>query len=517
MAKNLSNSSTNIKPLNQKFNFWTLFRKFKFKVVRHFISSTILTLIGVILLRVITEIFQLKGKPDNWTNVLLSENIQNFLGLKDAKISEGKFIIIGLLLVSICALIYYWDSLWEQELSVRGEHYAKNILLEKYRRLPFEEQQKRKNEINNLVERDSWEIGDLWEHLPNHIFHSVLEIIFLILVNWDDLKKMTTQQRLFSLFWLGLINVIVYYFTRFILNNERRYKKKLDEEWGVINKERNNVALIESMGLSSEYQQKQKNITQENEQLVLNYNRTKSLNKTIPNNFLNRFFPFILLALSRDFKGTVMIIFWRIFEDFSGIFKCLWKYADYGISQERISDFLLLDEKNDNLDQNKLSNDVLIAAIRMENVSFRYKGQTEWVLKNYSRVFTPENLNRMIGKNGTGKSTILYLLLGMITPEKGQIIIEDEKGRQYDLNKEVNLKHWRENNIAYCAHETLIEEGSTGQKQLANIDNIISTKQSSRIFLFDEADNALDQENQEKIQEKIKNLVNKKIVIYIKH
>jgi ABC-type Mn2+/Zn2+ transport system ATPase subunit len=47
----------------------------------------------------------------------------------------------------------------------------------------------------------------------------------------------------------------------------------------------------------------------------------------------------------------------------------------------------------------------------------------------------------MIGKNGTGKSTILYLLLGMITPEKGQIIIEDEKGRQYDLNKEVNLKH----------------------------------------------------------------------------
>jgi hypothetical protein len=63
------------------------------------------------------------------------------------------------------------------------------------------------------------------------------------------------------------------------------------------------------MGLSSEYQQKQKNITQENEQLVLNYNRTKSLNKTIPNNFLNRFPPFILLALSRDFKGTVMIIF----------------------------------------------------------------------------------------------------------------------------------------------------------------------------------------------------------------
>lgn len=517
MTKKLSNLSTNSKSSIQKFNFWTLFRKFRFKVIRHFISSIILTLIGVVLSRVITEIFRLEEKPNNWTNVLLSENIQNFLGLKHVKISEGKFIIIGLLLVSLCALIYYWDNLWEEELSVRGEHYTKNILLEKYRRLRFEEQQKRKNEISNLIEKDSWEIGYLWEHLPNHIFHSSLEIIFLIFVNWDDLKKMTTHQRVFSLFWLGLINIIVYCFTRLILNNERKYKKKLDEEWGVINKERNNIALIDSMGLSSQYQQKQKSITRENEYLALDYNRTKSLNKTIPNNLLNRFFPFILLALSRDFKGTIMIIFWRIFENFSSIFKCLWKYADYGISQERISDFLLLEEKNDNLGQNKLSNDTSIVAIRMENISFRYKGQKDWVLKNYSRVFTPEKLNRMVGKNGTGKSTVLYLLLGMITPEKGQIIIEDEKGRQYDLNKEVNLKHWREINIAYCAHETLIEEGSTGQKQLANIDNIILAKQNSRIFLFDEADNALDQENQEKIQEKIKKLVNDKIVIYIKH
>jgi ABC-type bacteriocin/lantibiotic exporter with double-glycine peptidase domain len=63
----------------------------------------------------------------------------------------------------------------------------------------------------------------------------------------------------------------------------------------------------------------------------------------------------------------------------------------------------------------------------------------------------------------------------------------------------------------------LIEEGSTGQKQLANIDNIVLTKKNAQIFLFDEADNALDLENQEKIQEKIKKLVNKKIVIYIKH
>jgi len=82
-----------------------------------------------------------------------------------------------------------------------------------------------------------------------------------------------------------------------------------------------------------------------------------------------------------------------------------------------------------------------IAAIKLENVSFRYQGQKEWVLKNYNRTFTPDKVNRLTGKNGTGKSTVLYLLLGMIIPQKGQIIIEDEKGNTYNLHQDINLKY----------------------------------------------------------------------------
>src|SRR5438132_9578495 len=90
----------------------------------------------------------------------------------------------------------------------------------------------------------------------------------------------------FFLFWLTLINLVVYFFTRRVLRNEKKYKKKLDEEWSVINKERNNIILIESMGLSSQHETRQKKITQNNEKLVLNFNRTKSLSRTIPNNLL---------------------------------------------------------------------------------------------------------------------------------------------------------------------------------------------------------------------------------------
>jgi ABC-type cobalamin/Fe3+-siderophores transport system ATPase subunit len=70
--------------------------------------------------------------------------------------------------------------------------------------------------------------------------------------------------------------------------------------------------------------------------------------------------------------------------------------------------------------------------------------------------------------------------------------------------------------VAYCAHDTLIEEGSTGQKQLANINQTLTQKASAQIFLFDEANNALDSTNQANFQDKVKTLGKEKIVVYIK-
>jgi len=52
--------------------------------------------------------------------------------------------------------------------------------LDKFRELPFEERQVRSKEINTLVEFDSGEVGYTWEHLPNHVYHSLLTIILIL-------------------------------------------------------------------------------------------------------------------------------------------------------------------------------------------------------------------------------------------------------------------------------------------------------------------------------------------------
>ena len=521
MTKNSHKSSlSNSQPLTKKIGFWTLFKKFKFRVIRHFLVSTLRTAWSLVLTAPIVALFQ-KEKIStgyNYAEILIPEKIRQQSLFRKISLTQGQFIVIGLLLVVGYVFIYYWDYLWEEELRIRGGHYAKNLLLNKFRRLPFEEKQKQKDQINKLIENDTWEIGSYWEHIPNHIFHSVLMIVGLLFFYWERFEVMTSSAIWFSLFWLGLLNAVVYFFTRKILQNEKKYKKRQDKEWKIINKERSNINLVESMGLTADYKTKQEKITQENEKLALGFSRTKSLSKTVPNNLLIDFYVFLLLWLSgSSFNGVVLFTFWEIFVNFRGIFQCLWDYADYASSRSRINNFLNLPEKDDNLKGVKLDLGIPIKSIKFENISFRYAGQKEWIIRHYTHTFSPGRLNFLRGKNGTGKSTKLYLLLGVIKPQEGKIIIELENKQTYELHQDINLASWRTNSVAYCAHENLVEEGSTGQRQLANIDQVLSGKKDSQIFLFDEADNALDQDNQEQIQGKIRELSKTKIVIYIKH
>jgi ABC-type bacteriocin/lantibiotic exporter with double-glycine peptidase domain len=58
---------------------------------------------------------------------------------------------------------------------------------------------------------------------------------------------------------------------------------------------------------------------------------------------------------------------------------------------------------------------------------------------------------------------------------------------------------------------------STGQKQLVDIENIFTKESNKEIFIFDEADNSLDEKNRQKFQHRCEKLSRKKVVILISH
>lgn len=61
--------------------------------------------------------------------------------------------------------------------------------------------------------------------------------------------------------------------------------------------------------------------------------------------------------------------------------------------------------------------------ISIENITFSYKGQNKKVFENFSLTFESNKIYGLLGKNGTGKSTLLYLMAGLLRPKCGTVTI----------------------------------------------------------------------------------------------
>ena len=68
--------------------------------------------------------------------------------------------------------------------------------------------------------------------------------------------------------------------------------------------------------------------------------------------------------------------------------------------------------------------------IAFRDVSFRYPGSTALALDRVSFSIEPGERVAIIGRVGSGKSTIARLILGLFTPENGAIVIDDADVRQ---------------------------------------------------------------------------------------
>lgn len=61
--------------------------------------------------------------------------------------------------------------------------------------------------------------------------------------------------------------------------------------------------------------------------------------------------------------------------------------------------------------------------ISIKNVRFGYNSR-QVVLDDFSLEFTQGGIYGLLGKNGTGKSTLLYLMMGLLRPQKGSVAID---------------------------------------------------------------------------------------------
>ncbi len=65
------------------------------------------------------------------------------------------------------------------------------------------------------------------------------------------------------------------------------------------------------------------------------------------------------------------------------------------------------------------------AGIRINDVTFAYDNHSRKVLKHCSIDFKPGTTNAILGETGTGKTTLLRLILALLTPDEGSVTIYD--------------------------------------------------------------------------------------------
>lgn len=89
-----------------------------------------------------------------------------------------------------------------------------------------------------------------------------------------------------------------------------------------------------------------------------------------------------------------------------------------------------------NIENDSYGNDVIkeINRITFVDVSFYYNND-KMIFKDLNLVFNKGELNIIIGKNGTGKSTLINLMLGLYSNYKGMIKFNNKNIKELDLYK----------------------------------------------------------------------------------
>ena len=114
---------------------------------------------------------------------------------------------------------------------------------------------------------------------------------------------------------------------------------------------------------------------------------------------------------------------------------------------------LALEDNSASLDSTSSQNiSNFTASVEISNLSFSYSNSSARIIKNFSVTIPPGSKIAIIGASGTGKSTLIDLLLGLLEPESGSIKVSG-----YEPRHAISIYPGA---IAYVPQEIYLHEGT---------------------------------------------------------
>ena len=96
-------------------------------------------------------------------------------------------------------------------------------------------------------------------------------------------------------------------------------------------------------------------------------------------------------------------------------------------------------------------------SLRFESVFFRYGSDLQFVINDLDLVIRPGERLGLIGTTGSGKSTTVDLLMGLLEPTSGRLLVDDID--LYDTNHPENILAWR-STIAHVPQNIYLTDSS---------------------------------------------------------
>ncbi|RZA26461.1 MAG: type I secretion system permease/ATPase, partial [Proteobacteria bacterium] len=130
----------------------------------------------------------------------------------------------------------------------------------------------------------------------------------------------------------------------------------------------------------------------------------------------------------------------------------LTRYQQAKVTMVSVDQMMELPQER-NFDERPLSRQVLQGAMEFRNVDFTYPNQQNQALHGINLTVRPGEKIGIIGRSGSGKSSLAKLLVGLYQPDAGSLLVDGVDIRQIDVSE---LRH----NIGYVPQDIQLLSGT---------------------------------------------------------
>lgn len=421
----------------------------------------------------------------------------------------------------------------------------------------FDEEHKKKistGKIINSLTSDIVNIGEMADNFLKatlNILKSIVVIIYFFRIN----------------IFLALIIIgvdVIYIIRSNCLNNKsvkylKEQKKVNDKLIGLINQTLLGLKDIQTLNITNTMDDKYNYIYKDWKKAYDNRKKYERYRQNILKCFLIIiksivYFTCVYLMINNKITiGIILIIisyFDSLFSASENIMDASQSIKDQNISVNRIKEIL---EYNTIKEKNLKEIKNIKGIIEFKNIDFSYSN--EKLLQNLNFIIRPNRITAITGTNGTGKTTIVDLILRLHSPTKGEILLDNINVKEIDKNsylKEISVLNQEsylfnlsirenfnlvENDIKkqeeMCkltgidkfiktlpkGYDTIIDENSHnisgGQKRLLSLTRTLL--KDAKILIFDEATSSLDTDKIQNVINVLNELKKNHTVIVITH